>query len=161
MGSNLGNRRENLERAIKLLQELPAQIEKLSKIYETRPLYFESKNYFYNLVVKIRTFLSPLALFLELKKIEFKMGRKKDLCLSDRPIDLDIVFYEDLRFSSAILKIPHPRALERAFVVIPTLEIEPDLREPVTGKKLCEIKQEREKEYLKQGIKALTEELKI
>lgn len=117
------------------MQELPAQIEKLSKIYETRPLYFESKNYFYNLVVKIRTFLSPLALFLELKKIEFKMGRKKDLCLSDRPIDLDIVFYEDLRFSSAILKIPHPRAFERAFVVIPTLEIEPDLREPVTWEK--------------------------
>lgn len=143
------------------MREIPAQIETLSKVYETKPLYYESENYFYNLVVKIRTFLSPLALFLELKKIEFKMGRRKEPHLSDRPIDLDIVFYEDLCYSSSILEIPHPRVLERAFVVIPALEIDPDLIEPSTGRKLWDIKQEREREYLQQGIKALAEVLEI
>ncbi len=89
------------------------------------------------------------------------MGRRRGPYLSDRPIDLDIVFYENLQHHSSLLDIPHPRALERAFVVIPALEIEPDLIEPITGKKLREIKREREEEYLTQEIMALDEEIKL
>ncbi len=73
------------------------------------------------------------------------MGRKKTLELSDRPIDLDIIFYEDLVLTSEILNIPHPRATERAFVIIPACEIDPNFTDPLSGKTLREI-MERQKE---------------
>ncbi len=73
------------------------------------------------------------------------MGRKKTLELSDRPIDLDIIFYEDLVLTSETLNIPHPRATERAFVIIPAYEIDPNFIDPLSGKTLREI-MERQKE---------------
>ncbi|MEZ0343839.1 MAG: 2-amino-4-hydroxy-6-hydroxymethyldihydropteridine diphosphokinase, partial [Caldimicrobium sp.] len=108
-----------MKRALQLLKALPLFFEKISTIYETAPLYFKTPNRFLNLVLKLRTSLSPYALFIELKKIEFQMGRRKTQNISDRPIDLDIIFYENVKIEGEVLRIPHPRAYERAFVMIP------------------------------------------
>lgn len=159
IGTNLGDRLYNIKKAINLLQKVPVQIEDISAIYESAPLYYESPNFFYNLVLKIKTALSPYALFLELKKIEFQMGRKKSPVLTDRPIDLDIVFYEDLILESEILQIPHPRAFERAFVILPACEIDPYFRDPLSGKTLLEIYTLRKKLFLTQKLKAIFTEI--
>ncbi|MGC9017266.1 MAG: 2-amino-4-hydroxy-6-hydroxymethyldihydropteridine diphosphokinase [Caldimicrobium sp.] len=152
LGTNLGDRLENLKRAIQLLKRLPLFIEATSKIYETAPLYFETSNRFFNMVIQIKTSLSPYALFLELKKIEFLMGRIKEERLTDRPIDLDIIFYEDLTLEGKILQIPHPRAYERAFVMIPLCELAPNFSEPLSGKKIYELCKERERLFESQEI---------
>jgi len=125
--------------AFSMFEERAIHLMACSRIYETTPLYFETPHKFLNLVIEIKTFLSPLALFLELKKMEFLLGRKKEAVLTDRPLDLDILFYEDLVFESEILQIPHPRAFERAFVMVPLMELARDLRDPRSGKRLFEI----------------------
>ncbi|MFN3406816.1 MAG: 2-amino-4-hydroxy-6-hydroxymethyldihydropteridine diphosphokinase [Caldimicrobium sp.] len=159
LGTNLGDRLANIKKALKLLKALPLQIEKISSIYESEPLYYHSENYFYNLVLVISTPLSPFALFLELKKIEFKMGRQRTIELTDRPIDLDIVFYEDKVLISEILQIPHPRAKERAFVIVPACEISPHFRDPLSGMKLKEIYATKKELFEKQKLKKLSLEV--
>lgn len=86
------------------------------------------------------------------------MGRRRTQNISDRPIDLDIIFYENIKIEGEFLKIPHPRAYERAFVMIPLCEIAPDFIDPLSGKKICEICEEKKFLFKKQGIKALCEE---
>lgn len=141
------------------MQEVPITIESISSIYESEPLYYESPNWFYNLVLKIKTALSPYALFIELKKIELQMGRKKSPVMSDRPIDLDIVFYEDLILESEVLQIPHPRALERAFVIVPACEIDPYFKDPISKKTLYEIYMHGETFFKAQKLKAIFREM--
>ncbi|MCS7149731.1 MAG: 2-amino-4-hydroxy-6-hydroxymethyldihydropteridine diphosphokinase [Caldimicrobium sp.] len=153
MGTNLGDRLANINRALDLIKKIPAHIEKVSPIFENEPLGFESPNLFYNLVLKIRTFFSPEALFIELKKIEFSMGRKRESTIGDRIIDLDIIFYEDLVMETSLLMIPHSKATERAFVVLPLLYIEEDLIDPLSGKSLRQLAQERARFFEKQGFK--------
>lgn len=106
----------------------------------------------------MRTSLSPFALFLELKKIEFQMGRKKTIVLSDRPIDLDIIFYEDIILDSEVLKIPHPKAFERAFVILPMLDLDPNFKDPLTGKTIYEINESYKDDYKMQKLKVLSKE---
>ncbi len=146
-----------MKRALQLLKALPLFFEKISTIYETAPLYFKTPNRFLNLVLKLRTSLSPYALFIELKKIEFQMGRRKTQNISDRPIDLDIIFYENVKIEGEVLRIPHPRAYERAFVMIPLCEIAPDFVDPLSGKKICEICEEKTSLFREQEIKAFSE----
>ena len=86
------------------------------------------------------------------------MGRKKTDHLSDRPIDLDIIFYEDLKIEGEVLKIPHPRAYERAFVMIPLCEIASDFIDPLSGKKIGEICEEKKALFDAQEIKGFPEE---
>lgn len=155
MGSNLGDKLNNLKTALSLLKKLPLSLEKISTPFETEPLYFESSNKFINLAIKLKTSLSPFSLFFELKKIEFSMGRVKTPYYTDRPIDLDIIFYEDLVMESELLKIPHPRAFERAFVMLPLLEIAPDFIDPLSGKTLKKIYQENRAFLDSQKIKPL------
>jgi len=126
-----------------LLQKIPASIEKISPIYESAPVGYESENFFYNLIVKLRTFYGVEPLFLELKKIEFLMGRKRSTVVSDRPMDLDIILYEDTSFKSSLIEVPHPKAWERAFVLLPLLDLEEDLKDPISKKSLKEIFEER------------------
>jgi len=145
----------NLKTALSLLKKLPLSLEKISTPFETEPLYFESPNKFINLAIELKTSLSPFSLFLELKKIEFSMGRVKTSYYTDRPIDLDIIFYEDLVMESELLKIPHPRAFERAFVMLPLLEIAPDFIDPLSGKTLKKIYQENRAFLDSQKIKPL------
>lgn len=87
------------------------------------------------------------------------MGRQRNIELTDRPIDLDIVFYEDKVLISEILQIPHPRAKERAFVIVPACEISPHFRDPLSGMKLKEIYATKKELFEKQKLKKLSLEV--
>ena len=137
-GSNLGDRSRALGAAAVLL-ESKARLVKASRIYETPPWGYEEQPAFLNQVLQVETVLSPRALLAFLKRIEKKMGRQATFRYGPRAIDLDILFYDDLIYSTDILQIPHPMASERAFVLVPMLEIAPDFIHPVLGKTIREL----------------------
>jgi 2-amino-4-hydroxy-6-hydroxymethyldihydropteridine diphosphokinase len=124
IGSNLGDRKKNIKRALEILENIEGiRIEKVSKIYETKPLGGPPQGEFLNGVVKIKTSLSPFQLLRILKRIEKDLGRKKRVRFGPREIDLDILFYGGRIINTRILKIPHPRIFEREFVLKPLTEI--------------------------------------
>ncbi len=126
LGSNLGDRRSNLIEAIRQLRQ-KVQVERLSSVYETEPAYVTDQPRFLNMVLRGRTELAPRELLDFLKGIERRMGRLAAERYGPRPIDLDILLYDDLRVDEPDLTIPHPRLTERAFVLVPLAEIDPDL----------------------------------
>ncbi|MGB8707670.1 MAG: 2-amino-4-hydroxy-6-hydroxymethyldihydropteridine diphosphokinase [Dehalococcoidia bacterium] len=133
LGSNLGDRKQNLAKALELLSP-EATVEKLSSIYETEPVGYEQQPLFLNAVCRISTELKPRQILRLAKKIEAKMGRTPSFPNAPRSIDIDILFYGDEVFSSKELIIPHPRLTERAFVLVPLAEIAPDIVHPSSGK---------------------------
>ncbi len=129
MGSNQGNRKKNLERALSLLRNRGLAIKKKSSIYETSPVGPRQRN-FLNAVIQGRTSLPP-AKFLEiLKSIESEMGRKRTKLWGPRPIDLDILLFGNKKFRTNNLTLPHPRMQERKFVLVPLKEIAPRMKLP-------------------------------
>ncbi len=126
LGSNLGNRKENLAYAIRLIGERVGKVLRVSSFIETEPWGFESENTFVNAVIQCETDLTPRQLLGSTQKIEREMGRQKkstDGGYSDRCIDIDILLYDDLRVDEPDLQIPHPLMLKRDFVMIPLREI--------------------------------------
>lgn len=126
LGSNLGNRKENLAYAIRLIGERVGKVLRVSSFIETEPWGFESENTFVNAVILCETDLTPRQLLGATQKIEREMGRQKkstDGGYSDRCIDIDILLYDDLRVDEPDLQIPHPLMLKRDFVMIPLREI--------------------------------------
>ena len=126
LGSNLGERQANIERAIELISERVGEVIRRSSLIETEPWGFESENKFLNGVILCETTLTPRQVLRKTQKIERDMGRKKktsSLQYSYRPIDIDILLYDDLTVDEPDLKIPHPRMQEREFVMIPLKEI--------------------------------------
>ncbi len=126
LGSNLGERQANIERAIELISERVGEVIRRSSFIETEPWGFESENKFLNGVILCDTTFTPRQVLRKTQKIERDMGRKKktsSLQYSDRPIDIDILLYDDLTVDEPDLKIPHPRMQEREFVMIPLKEI--------------------------------------
>lgn len=132
LGSNMGNRQWNMDKALELLSER-LRIGKLSSIYETEPVDNIEQPRFLNLVCQVSTVLTPEALLALAKGIELKLGRQPGKPNSPRPIDIDILFYGDQVIKTKELVIPHPRLTERAFVLIPLAEIAPKLVHPVNG----------------------------
>lgn len=133
LGTNLGNRLENLRTAlasfapqIRILQE--------SGIYETEPWGFTDQPPFLNMVVKAETGLSPLDLLRRLKELEASLGRTPGFRNGPRLIDLDILFYDDLTLDMPGLAIPHSRLHERAFVLVPLADVAPELVHPALGR---------------------------
>jgi len=126
LGSNLGNRKCNLEEAIRQISEF-ATINKISSIYETEPWGLKDQPKFLNQVIFVESTLGPNELLLNLKKIEQQMGRKKSVRFGPRLIDVDILFYDDYMMNTPELTSPHPHLTERAFVLVPLAEIAPKL----------------------------------
>ncbi len=124
LGSNMGDRERNLIKAIEGIQCIKnTQLQFISNIYETDPVGYTDQERFLNMVIAIRTTLEPLELLDELQYIENSMGRTRDVRWGPRPIDIDILLYEDLTFSHPRLCIPHPRMFERAFVLVPLNDV--------------------------------------
>ena len=116
------------------LEEYGITVLRCSRIIETTPLECEiPQNNFLNGVLKIQTILTPHELLKLVKTIEHKLGRKKTVKNTPRPIDLDILLYDQLKYQSQTLTIPHPRMFERDFVMKPLKEIEPQISEEMTN----------------------------
>ncbi len=138
LGSNMGNRQENLNRALDFLSQR-LRIEQVSSVCDTEPVGNTEQPRFLNLVCQVATGLEPLALLTLVKGIESKLGRLPDTSNRPRPIDIDILFYGDQVIDTPKLVIPHPRLTERAFVLVPLVKIAPDLVHPVNGKTVTEL----------------------
>ena len=126
LGSNLGDCRKNLERAIRMIGDKVGRVLRQSSFIETEPWGFESKHKFMNAVILCETMKTPREVLLLTQQIERDMGRKKKSVsggYADRPIDIDILLYDDLTIDEPDLKIPHPLMHERDFVMIPLNEI--------------------------------------
>jgi 2-amino-4-hydroxy-6-hydroxymethyldihydropteridine diphosphokinase len=131
LGANIGNREANLRMALRGLTRM-ARVEAVSSLYETDPIgSVKDQPAFYNAACRIETGLEPESLLRFLKSLEHEIGRRPDgPAGGPRPIDLDILLYEDRVLETAELTIPHPRMHERAFVLVPLAEIAPDARHP-------------------------------
>jgi len=138
LGSNMGDRQENLDRALNFLSQ-KLQVAEVSSVYDTEPVGNINQPRFLNLVCQIYTRLAPAALLMLAKGIESKIGRVVKDSNAPRPIDIDILFYGDQVVETPELVIPHPRLAERAFVLVPLAEIAPTLRHPVIGKSVTEL----------------------
>ena len=129
LGSNLGNREELLRRAIELINERIGSVLRTSSFIETEPWGFQSENTFLNAACLVETNLTPRQCLRETQKIERLLGRtlkSKDGVYHDRPIDLDLLLYDDLQINEDDLILPHPHMQERDFVMIPLREIMED-----------------------------------
>jgi 2-amino-4-hydroxy-6-hydroxymethyldihydropteridine diphosphokinase len=138
LGTNLGNRLENLRAARRGLSPAATLLD-CSPIYETPPWGYQDQPPFLNQAVKADTELAPLELLAYLKNLEAQLGRKPSIRNGPRLIDLDLLFYGELQFDLPVLTIPHPRLTGRAFVLAPLADIAPDLRHPVSGKTILEL----------------------
>ena len=133
LGSNLGDCRENLERAIRLIADRVGAVTRQSSFIETEPWGFESENRFLNAVILCETTQTPREVLRLTQQIERDMGRRKVVgggltvdgqrIYSDRIVDIDILLYDDLTVDEPDLKIPHPLMHQRDFVMIPLNEI--------------------------------------
>lgn len=132
LGTNLGDRRENLRLAHNLLPPV-IQVVASSSIYETDPWGYPDQPAFLNQVVQVETRLPPPALLVTLKDLERVLGRRPTFRYGPRLIDLDILIYGSLVIETPMLTIPHQRLAERAFVLVPMVELAPNLIHPLLG----------------------------
>lgn len=126
LGSNLGDRHATMQSAILLLGKQAGTVDRVSSAIETEPWGFKSANKFLNMCVRITTTLSPEQLLTTTKNIELQLGRTTKSVngqYHDRPIDIDILTYDDLHINTPSLTLPHPHMHERDFVMIPLREI--------------------------------------
>jgi 2-amino-4-hydroxy-6-hydroxymethyldihydropteridine diphosphokinase len=128
LGSNVGDREANLRAAIAALPANGIQVKRVSSIYETEPVDFLDQPWFLNCVVEAETDLEPHALLQSLRTIESHLGSQKEFAKGPRKLDLDILLYNSQTIATPDLQIPHPRMLQRRFVLTPLAEIAPTVK---------------------------------
>lgn len=138
LGSNLGNRENNLEKAIEGLKDLLV-IEKISSVYEADPVGVDDHPQYLNLVLEAQTELSPHDLLSEIKELEKQLGRETEGDMKPRIIDIDILFYNKNGIKSEHLTIPHPLIQKRNFVLVPLDEIASEFIHPSYDKTIAEL----------------------
>lgn len=130
LGSNLGDKRKNIEKAIALLKK-EVKVTKISSFFESKAVGYMAQPDFVNAVAEIKTSYPPKKLLNSIKKIEKALGRKRAIRWGPRLIDIDILFYDEIEMNSPRLTLPHPRLLERQFVLKPLAEIAPKIYQKV------------------------------
>ena len=159
IGSNLGDRVANCREAVRRLAGYDGlRVVKTSSLYETEPWGVTDQGPFINAAVEIDTGLAPDALIDLLKGVEAGMGRTEGRRWGPRLIDLDIIFYGDRVVDEASLKVPHPSADERAFVLVPLNEIAPGFTHPASGRKVSELLRVLP-DSEKSGVRRLTDKI--
>ncbi|MBA7638012.1 Bifunctional folate synthesis protein [subsurface metagenome] len=140
LGSNIGERKRNLEAAVSRIKSFVEEL-KISAIYETQPLYFIEQPKFLNIAVSCLTGLTPSALLDRLQAIEKDLGRNRqiEVRMGPRVIDIDILLYGDRIINQPGLTIPHPEINKRRFLLIPLMELDPDLCNPLTNEPFSSI----------------------
>ena len=134
IGSNLGDREFLIRKAVESLRQLPqTNVSGVSSLYDTEPVGETEQPPFLNAVAWIETELTPRELLWQMLLIEKRMGRVRSKRWGPRSIDLDLLFYDDELIEEPDLRVPHPEAHRRAFVLLPLLELDPNFRHPVTG----------------------------
>lgn len=158
IGTNLGNRKDNLEQAVKRIEEHIGPVLKSSSVYETEPWGFQTENQFLNMVIQVGTRLTPSGLLGRVLMVEALSGRVRGReRYSSRIIDIDILLYEDMIIDEESLKIPHPLMTDRKFVLVPLCEIASEMMHPVVKKtfgellEMCVDKSEVKKYYYPGG----------
>ena len=137
LGSNLGDREMLIKSAIDMIGKNCGNVLSYSRIYETEPWGFDAENNFLNQIISIQTDLRPHDLLKELLSIEAILGRKRNeyaTTYESRPMDLDILYYDDLIINDNDLILPHPRLHRRRFTLLPLCDIAPDLKHPLFNK---------------------------
>ncbi|OZM55820.1 2-amino-4-hydroxy-6-hydroxymethyldihydropteridine diphosphokinase [Lottiidibacillus patelloidae] len=128
LGTNIGNRELNLQKAISLLQaDAKIQVGNISSIYETDPVGYTEQARFLNMVAEINTSYTASELIKKTMEVEASLGRQRTVHWGPRTIDLDILLYNQDKIESDHLIVPHPRMVDRAFVLIPLFEIVGDI----------------------------------
>jgi 2-amino-4-hydroxy-6-hydroxymethyldihydropteridine diphosphokinase len=134
LGSNLGDRQLYLEKAIELLTQNGFNVEVISPVYETPAIAIEGAPDFLNCCLKGNTFMNPVELLTRLQEIELLLGRvRRENTTLSRTIDIDLIFFGNSVINQPYLQIPHPRYHERKFVLLPLLDIDSNLIDPLLG----------------------------
>jgi 2-amino-4-hydroxy-6-hydroxymethyldihydropteridine diphosphokinase len=142
LGSNRGDRIANLQRAMDELGKAGIRVQRVSSFYKTEPVDFGPQAWFLNCAAEALTELMPMQLLKAVKSVERVLGRRPGVHKGPRPIDIDILLYENVVVRSAALTIPHERMNERRFVLIPLRELAPAARHPVYSKTVAELLQD-------------------
>lgn len=149
LGSNLGDRAGNLLLAVRGLTEASFIVHRLSAIYETEPVDVESHDDYLNMVAEIHvTNVSPSQMMARMLRIEYLLGRRREIPKAPRTVDLDLLLYGDRQIETELVTIPHPRLHLRNFVLVPLAEIAPHIIHPtlnLTIQELLEKSQDRSK----------------
>ena len=151
LGSNIGNWKINFNNCLRLLQKV-GQLKAIGNIYISKPYGYKDQNNFYNTAVELHTYLTPIQLINKLKLIEKKLHKNKLIKNGPRRIDIDIIFYNSLKLNQENLVIPHPKSINRDFVIYPLFDIEPFLQHPIEKKSVKKLKIELIDNYIEKKI---------
>ncbi len=140
-GSNMGEKHDNCRKALDALNRTDTvAVESISRFYLTEPMEYEDQPWFVNAAAKVRTSLGPVDLLAMLKSFEIKYGRKDNgIRFGPRPLDFDIIFFNDLVIETEQLIVPHPRMHNREFVLRPINDLAPELIHPVFNKNIRQL----------------------
>ena len=138
-GSNIGDREAQIRRAIELLDSEELRLARISSFYETEPIGFTKQRWFLNCAAEFATQLFPRQLLHRIHRVELQLGRRRAVVNGPRTIDIDILLFGEVAVKTPELEVPHPRFRERRFVLAPLVELNPDLRDPVSRRTVSQL----------------------